>query len=104
MRFRCGLSAEAIAKALAPVMYDATYEYQVPKGVPFLTEAGWWELSNANDHKLDVVGDNEFYFRDRYRDSARRQRVIDVLDGLGAELLDVAPIERLARAHTPEKA
>ena len=100
MKFRCVLSAEAIAKALAPVMYDATYKYQVPEGVPFFVpSSGWWELSNGNDHKLDVLGNNEFYFRDRYNNAARWRRVVDVLDALGAEMLDVSPVERLARSH-----
>lgn len=69
-----------LAKALAPCIHDPPdLDF-----VPFLTEGGWHELSNENDHKLDYKGCGVFTYRDRYRDPARVARIILKLTELGA--------------------
>jgi hypothetical protein len=98
------LPPETIARELAAVIYDRP----IPGGlfVPWLanslgdrpedvdTTIGgyWYELSRANDHKLDVRGGGSFTFRDRYNVPERRQRVLAVLARLGCEIVTTARV------------
>ena len=103
MRFRSNLPERDIASALAAVMFDdggGRWPYTVPYKVPFLSEQGhWWELSNGNDRKMDVLDNCEYRFRQRYPNKDLLDRVLAVLNNLGAQLLDISPVEQLARSQ-----
>lgn len=91
IKFRSNLDPLAVASALSKAIYDQ--DVPVPDGVPFLADPAitgghpWYELSNANDHKLDVHGDGTFTYRDRYYNPLRVARVAHVLNSIGAEVL-----------------
>ena len=62
----------------------AVYEEEPPHGVPFLNADGtWYELSRANDHKLDMLGGCHYRYRDRYGEPARMARIRAVIAGIG---------------------
>lgn len=91
INFRSTLDPLEVASALSKAIYEM--DIPVPDGVPILADPAitggrtWYELSNANDHKLDVHGDGTFTYRHRYYNPLRVARVAHVLNSLGAEVL-----------------
>lgn len=89
IRFRCDKPVDAIAARLAFAVYGA----EPDDGVPFRsTDGAWLELSRANDHKLDLPGDNGwpadvYRYRDRYGAPERIARIEAALVELGAEVI-----------------
>lgn len=66
IRFRSDLGPSEVASLLAPCVYGSAAP---PAGVPFESrEGGWWELSESNDHKLDVLGTGDYAVRCRRAD------------------------------------
>lgn len=53
--------------------------------------AYWYELSMANDHKLDVRGPGRFTYRDRYNNPKRIARIRQALAELGAVVAEESP-------------
>ena len=77
--FECALPEEEVAKFLAQYVYGP--DRSVSEGVPFRGTGPWWELSWANDHKLDVVGGGQYRIRDRYHVPERLARYETALRG-----------------------
>lgn len=79
---------EELARALAALIHP---EFPVAEGVPFLEPDGgkWYELSRANDHKLDfsTLTPGRYTYRDRYQEPERMARVHAYLMTVGAEVL-----------------
>lgn len=65
--FHAPLPPEKVAVILARVVAQSFGPAcDVFPGVPFLAEGGrWWELSTAHSHKLDILGDGRYAYRDR---------------------------------------
>lgn len=71
-----------LAEYLAKFIYPGV---PVDEGVPFRGYSNeWWELSRANDHKLDEKGNNTHVYRDRYAPPDRMERVEKALLEIGA--------------------
>ena len=51
----------------------------------------WYELSMANDHKLDVRGPGRLTYRDRYTNPERTDRILCALAELGAIVTKESP-------------
>lgn len=87
IEFGLDMPPEELALALAALIHP---EFPVTEGVPFLAEGGqWYELSRANDHKLDfsALTPGRYTYRDRYREPTRMARVHAYLMSVGAEVL-----------------
>lgn len=75
--FRSSEPPEVLAAWLATLIYHG---WSVGAGAPFLgIGGGMWELSTANDHKLDVRGPGEYAYRDRYHPPERMARIRQAL-------------------------
>lgn len=83
-RFRCALPGKRIAERLAHAIYE---DGLTNLGVPFRGSGPWWELSLANDHKLDDARDGAWTYRERHEEPARMARVRTVIAEMGGEVV-----------------